>query len=152
MPFRFPRLLGRTNDPPVTTGPVAAGRAARPRGNAGDEPLIAGEDIICISSIDWDFVWQGHQEIMSALAAAGTRVLFVENTGVRAPRLPDLPRLRRRIVNWWRSTRGFHQERERLYVYSPLILPFPYSRLARFVNRLLLVRSLRRWMEAARFQ
>ncbi len=28
-------------------------------------------DIVCISSIDWDFIWQGHQEIMSTLAAAG---------------------------------------------------------------------------------
>jgi hypothetical protein len=27
-------------------------------------------DIICISSIDWDFIWQGHQEIMSTLAAS----------------------------------------------------------------------------------
>src|SRR5438132_1713462 len=39
-------------------------------------------DIVCISSIDWDFIWQGHQEIMSTLAAQGHRVLFVENTGV----------------------------------------------------------------------
>ena len=41
-------------------------------------------DVVCISSIDWDFIWQGHQEIMSTLAAEGQRVLFVENTGVRA--------------------------------------------------------------------
>ena len=36
-------------------------------------------DIICFSSIDWDFIWQGHQEIMSRLAADGHRVLFLEN-------------------------------------------------------------------------
>ena len=45
----------------------------------------APSDILCISSIDWDFIWQGHQEIMSTLAAQGHRVLFLENTGVRAP-------------------------------------------------------------------
>ena len=61
-------------------------------------------DILCISSIDWDFIWQGHQEIMSTLAAEGHRVLFVENTGVRSPNLRDLPRLRQRIRNWWKST------------------------------------------------
>src|SRR5207249_10577232 len=44
-------------------------------------------DILCISSIDWDFIWQGHQEIMSTLASRGHRVLFVENTGVRAPQM-----------------------------------------------------------------
>jgi len=47
-------------------------------------------DIVCVSSIDWDFIWQGHQEIMSTLAASGNRVLFVENTGVRAPSIREL--------------------------------------------------------------
>src|SRR5438128_5918826 len=86
-------------------------------------------DILCIWSIDWDFIWQGHQEIMATLAEAGNRVLFVENTGVRRPRFSDLPRLRHRLRNWWRGVMGFRQERERLFVYSPLVLPFPYSRL-----------------------
>ena len=45
---------------------------------------VHGHDVLCISSIDWDFIWQGHQEIMSTLAAQGHRVLFLENTGVRA--------------------------------------------------------------------
>ena len=108
-------------------------------------------DIVCISSIDWDFIWQSHQEVMSTLAAQGHRVLFVENTGVRRARLSDLPRARRRIRNWWRGTNGFRQERENLFVYSPVVLPFPYSRLARAINRTLLLRSLGRWMRAARF-
>jgi len=43
------------------------------------------QDVVCLSSIDWDFIWQGHQEIMSTLAAQGHRVLFIENTGVRRP-------------------------------------------------------------------
>lgn len=108
-------------------------------------------DIVCISSIDWDFIWQGHQEIMSTLAAQGHRVLFVENTGVRAPRARDLPRLGQRIRNWWRGTKGFREERPRLFIYSPLLLPLPYSRIARTLNRLLLGRALRRWMRATGF-
>jgi uncharacterized SAM-binding protein YcdF (DUF218 family)/glycosyltransferase involved in cell wall biosynthesis len=105
-------------------------------------------DILCISSIDWDFIWQGHQEIMSTLAAEGHRVLFLENTGVRAPRLRDLPRLRQRVRNWSRGTGGFREERPNLFVYSPIVLPLPYSRVARWINRLFLVHSLRRWMRA----
>ena len=108
-------------------------------------------DIVCISSIDWDFIWQGHQEIMATLAGQGHRVLFVENTGVRAPTARDLPRVRQRIRNWWRGTKGFRQERPNLFVYSPLLLPLPYSRLARAVNRFLLSRALRRWMRATGF-
>ncbi|MBI4342347.1 MAG: YdcF family protein [Candidatus Omnitrophica bacterium] len=114
--------------------------------------MLSGRDILCISSIDWDFIWQGHQEIMAALAAAGNRVLFIENTGVRAPRLRDLPRLKRRFLNWRKGTQGFRQERPNLFVYSPMILPFPYSRPARWINRALLLTPLRRWMRAAKFQ
>jgi uncharacterized SAM-binding protein YcdF (DUF218 family)/glycosyltransferase involved in cell wall biosynthesis len=105
-------------------------------------------DVICLSSIDWDFIWQGHQEIMSRLAAGGHRVLFVENTGVRPLRWSDLPRLRQRLRNWRRGTRGFREERPNLFVQSPLVLPFPYSRLARRVNRWMLTRSITRWMTA----
>ena len=107
--------------------------------------------MLCISSIDWDFIWQGHQEIMSTLAAQGHRVLFLENTGVRSPKLRDLPRLRQRIRNWWRSTRGFREERPNLFVYSPIVLPLPYSRIARWINRVLMMQSLRRWMRAVGF-
>ncbi|PYM03874.1 MAG: hypothetical protein DMD82_15995, partial [Candidatus Rokuibacteriota bacterium] len=88
--------------------------------------MLRGRDIVCISSIDWDFIWQGHQQIMSTLAAQGNRVLFIENTGVRPPRLQDFHRLRHRVEQWWRSTKGFRREREDLYVFSPLIVPFPY--------------------------
>jgi uncharacterized SAM-binding protein YcdF (DUF218 family)/glycosyltransferase involved in cell wall biosynthesis len=118
---------------------------------SGEAMTSRGHDVVCISSIDWDFIWQGHQEIMSTLAGEGHRVLFVENTGVRAPTARDLPRLGQRIRNWSRGTKGFREERPNLFVYSPLLIPLPYSRLARAVNRLLLVRALRRWMRAIRF-
>jgi uncharacterized SAM-binding protein YcdF (DUF218 family) len=108
-------------------------------------------DIVCISSIDWDFIWQGHQEIMSRFAADGRRVLFIENTGVRAPNVGDIGRVRSRVRNWWRGTKGFREERPNLFVYSPLIVPLPYSRVARWINRLVLFRPLRRWMRATGF-
>ncbi len=112
---------------------------------------LQGQDIICISSIDWDFIWQGHQEIMSALAERGNRVLFIENTGIRPPSFADLPRLKKRIFNWWRGTKGFRKEQENLFIYSPLVLPFPYSRVARRLNRLILEHPLKSWMRAMGF-
>ncbi len=110
------------------------------------------EDIICISSIDWDFIWQGHQEICSTLARQGNRVLFIENTGVRSPGIRDMGRLRSRIRNYLRGTKGIRKEAPNLYVYSPLALPFPYSRLARMINRRLMLSMIRRWMDAIGFQ
>ena len=112
----------------------------------------AKHDVICIASIDWhDRLWQGHQEIMATLAAQGHRVLFIENTGVRAPTWRDLPRLRRRFLNWWRSTRGFRKEYENLFLYAPCLLPFPYARPARWINRWWILRDVRQWMNAMGF-
>src|SRR5262245_23156276 len=103
-------------------------------------------DVICFSSIDWVPLWQGHHEIAVALAAQGYRVLFVENTGVRRPGLRDMPRLLRRLRNWRRGVRGFRRERDNLMVYSPVLLPFPYSPMACRINRFLLLRALRGWV------
>ena len=54
--------------------------------------MIRNQSIICISSIDWDFIWQGHQEIMSTLAKNGNRVIFIEYTGVRLPGIKEIGR------------------------------------------------------------
>ncbi|MFA5089570.1 MAG: ElyC/SanA/YdcF family protein [Candidatus Omnitrophota bacterium] len=114
--------------------------------------MLKNKNIICISSIDWDFVWQGHQEIMANFAKSGNRVLFIENTGVRTPNFRDIKRLKKRINNWFRSIKGFRQEAENLYVYSPMILPFPYSRFMRWINRALLIKPLKRWIKTMGFR
>ena len=113
--------------------------------------MLTNEDIVCFSSIDWDFNWQGHQEIMRRLAAAGNRVLFVENTGVRSPQFRDYGRLVSRFRNWWRGYKGIRLEENNLYVFSPLILPFPHSRLARWLNKRLLLRLLNSWCRSQKF-
>jgi hypothetical protein len=108
-------------------------------------------NIVCISTIDWDFVWQGHQEIMSTLASQGHRVLFIENTGVRRATIGDLPRLKHRLKNWRRGVKGFRRVMDNLYVYAPVVLPFPYSRIARAFNRAVMAFVLRRWIKTMHF-
>lgn len=87
--------------------------------------MIANKDIIFFSSIEWNFLWQAHQEIASRLAAAGNRVLYIENTGIRSLQLKDSGRVMRRMKNWGRSLHrsGVHQVAENIYVCSPLVLP-----------------------------
>jgi len=113
--------------------------------------MLKHHAIICISSIDWDFLWQAHQEIMSTFAQHGNDVLFIDNTGVRSPRLSDLPRLRHRLRNWRRGIHGFRKEREHLYIYSPLVLPFPYSKIAQWINKRILVSAIHSWMRSVNF-
>jgi len=54
--------------------------------------MLRGLDTLCVSSIDWDFIRQGHQEIIASLAGHGNRVLFVENTSVRPSIVHNLSR------------------------------------------------------------
>ena len=37
-------------------------------------------DILCISSIDWDFIWQGRKQFVSCSAVEPNRVLFIGDT------------------------------------------------------------------------
>jgi glycosyltransferase involved in cell wall biosynthesis len=88
------------------------------------QQMISGRDFVVISSIEWSFLWQGPQEIASRLARAGNRVLYVENTGVRAPRVSDARRVASRIARWaTASSNGLRSVESNLYVSSPLVFP-----------------------------
>jgi len=113
--------------------------------------MLEKQDIICISSIDWDFIWQGHQEIMSRLAQEGNRILFIENTGVRVPGIRDIARIKNRLKNWFSGVYGIREECKNLYVFSPIVLPFPYSRIANLLNYYLTYPVVKKWMEILNF-
>lgn len=91
------------------------------------------------------------QHLAISLIESGHRVLFVENTGVRSPRLTDASRIVARIKNWMKGTRGFFDIRDGLTVFSPLFIPLPYSRFALTINRFLLSNAINKWMRSSRF-
>jgi glycosyltransferase involved in cell wall biosynthesis len=99
--------------------------------------MIRGRDVIFISSIDWDAHWQAPQELALRLSEAGNRVLYLENTGVRAPRLRDTGRIMHRLKRWAGAlgTQGIRQVRPRLWVYAPLVLPPFGSATGKHFNR-----------------
>ncbi len=112
--------------------------------------MLRDANIVCIAGIDWDFNWQVAQEVASAFAASGHRVLFVENTGVRRATLKDLPRLRARVRNWSRSALSALASDRGVDIYSPLLFPLPYSRLACRFNASVMLRRIERWLAADR--
>ena len=99
--------------------------------------MISGQDFVFVSSIEWDFLWQSHQEIAVRLAGAGNRVLYIENTGVRRPKLTDAGRVAARLGNWARSlaSHGVRQVAPNLFVCSPIVLPPFGRRWQRILNR-----------------
>lgn len=108
--------------------------------------MISGRDIVYVSSIEWNFLWQGHQEIARRLAEAGNRVFYLENTGVRAPGVRDVRRVAFRLRRWAGALRsgGVREVAPNVYVCSPLVLPPFGSALRRALNRHLLLRLVRR--------
>jgi glycosyltransferase involved in cell wall biosynthesis len=107
--------------------------------------MITNRDIIFISSIEWDFLWQIHQEIASRLANAGNRVLYIENTGVRTPNLRDAKRVAARLKNSLRSlfSHGVREISPNLHVISPIVLPPFGSSSRRFINRRFLLPKIK---------
>src|SRR5262245_32366663 len=112
--------------------------------------MLRGADIICLSSIDWDFNWQIPQETASAFAGTGNRVLFIENTGVRRTTFGDASRLTRRFRNWARTRGSVRPLGNGIDVHSPLLIPLPYSRAAVLINVRVLLRVIRRWLSVDR--
>ena len=99
--------------------------------------MITGRDIIYLSSIEWNFLWQGHQEIALRLAAAGNRVLYVENTGVRSPGLHEAGRVALRLKRWLGAlnSQGVREVAPNIHVCSPVVLPPFGPRWRREANR-----------------
>ncbi|MDA8233792.1 MAG: glycosyltransferase [Clostridia bacterium] len=102
--------------------------------------------IVCLSAIDWDFLWQRTQEVMSQFAAMGYPVLFIENTGVRVPGLRDIPRIRHRIKKLFQKKDYKKQEQYvNIEMLSPFALPFPYSPIAVQLNAAMLRKKILRF-------
>ena len=108
--------------------------------------MITGRDIVYISSIEWTFLWQVHQEVALRLARAGNRVLYIENMGVRSPGLKDASRILSRLKHWAGSftTRGVREVAPNLYVCSPLVMPPFGSLIRRRINRHFLLPAIGR--------
>jgi glycosyltransferase involved in cell wall biosynthesis len=108
--------------------------------------MITNQDIIFISSIEWNFLWQIHQELASRLAKAGNRILYIENTGVRTPNLRDTRRIVARLKNYVAAlfSRSVREVSPNIYVISPIVLPPFGSPLRRFLNRRFLLPKIKR--------
>jgi glycosyltransferase involved in cell wall biosynthesis len=115
--------------------------------------MLTGQDIIFISSIEWNFVWQGHQEIALRLAAAGNRILYVENTGIRAPGWGDAARIGARVRRWFKTlwTGGVRPVAGNVWVCSPLVLPPFGAGWQRRLNRKVFLPLIRRVVQRLGF-
>jgi len=108
--------------------------------------MLTGRTVVCMSTIEWGFSWQPNQEIMYRLAEAGNRVLFIETTGARNVRLTDWRRLLWRLRFALGASASLERTHPNLLVYSPLVLPFPHSRLTHSLNTRVVFRTVDTWL------
>lgn len=108
--------------------------------------MLSGRDIIFISSVEWNASWQIPQEIALQFAKAGNRVLYIENTGIRAPGLTDTRRIALRLQHWAKSlvSHGVREVSPNIFVASPIVMPPFGPRWQRFINRRLLLPMVKR--------
>lgn len=86
--------------------------------------MLTNKDIVCLSPIDWDFLWQRHQVLMTMFASAGNRVFYVENLHP-SPRITAafIPRALKRLCRIaGRGPQAY--KHESITLISPFVLPF----------------------------
>lgn len=99
--------------------------------------------ILCISPIDWDFLWQRHQIFMTMFAKEGNQVFYLENLNP-SPAF-DLSIFQKILKRAARITlKPNHQNKPKLpniTVITPLIIPGK-NKFAEFINKNILLRLL----------
>lgn len=101
--------------------------------------------IVCFGGVDWEYNRQRPHWVMSGLAERGATVLYIDNLGVRLPRLSDARRVARRLSRWMStSVRPAPEVRPRIRRDAPVVLPVERPRALRSLMRRVLVRRIRR--------
>lgn len=100
------------------------------------EPM-RGQNIVCFAK-DWDEDPTSNNHVMRLLARHN-KVLWLNSISMRSPNLRDP----RDVSKIWRKLKtflggGLREAAPNLWVYTPIVLPFPHSRLAAAANRWIL--------------
>lgn len=110
---------------------------------------LRNRDVVLLATADWEHpFWTNKQHVAQSLADLGQRVFYVESVGLRSPRLEaqDLSRVWRRL---YRGLKPPRRVAERVWVWSPLLIPAPSRSWQRQLNRLMFSLMLdlwRRWL------
>lgn len=101
--------------------------------------MIENQSIICFAN-DWESDPTSKHQIMRILSRSD-RILWVNSIGMRRPSISnsDMSRMWAKLRGWFH---GLTKVNENLYHFTPIVLPFPSSRIARIINRYILKASI----------
>lgn len=91
---------------------------------------LENENIVCISSVDWDPLWTRKQQVMSRLPDTNT-ILYVEPPITLLSPFKDSGMW----AKWGSWFKGIRKLNENIYLYSPPVI-LPFGNKYRLINRL----------------
>lgn len=110
------------------------------------------DSIVMFATADWDNpFWTNKQHMACQLADAGFKVLYIESLGLRKVAIDksDYARIFKRLLKFFKGAR---ETRKNIWVFSPLVIPLHGNALSEFINRYLLVTSIRYFQWKYRFK
>lgn len=111
---------------------VAPQTGCEPIGQSAQPGAMVGQSIVCFAK-DWEEDPTSNNHIMRLLAR-NNRVLWLNSIATRTPNLRsgrDLSKIWRKLVSFFR---GPKHVADHLWVYTPVVLPFPHNRVATRLN------------------
>jgi glycosyltransferase involved in cell wall biosynthesis len=101
---------------------------------------VRGENIVCFAK-DWAEVPTSNHHVMIELAK-NNRVLWLNSLATRTPKLGSSRDMGKIVQKLGEFGRGPVRMAHDLWVFTPLVLPFPHVEAARIVNRRILAATL----------
>lgn len=98
--------------------------------NNFSQTSLENQDIICISSVDWDPIWTRKQQVMSRLPESN-RILYVEPPISLLSPFKD-PACWKKWKTW---SQGLRRWSKNIYLYSPPVV-LPFGNIYEFINRI----------------
>ena len=102
---------------------------------------LRGENVICFAK-DWNEEPTSNNHVMSELARHN-RVLWLNSVSTRTPKLTSKRDIKKIFAKMAKFVRGAEEVKPNLWVYTPLVIPLPHSRVAAVLNRWILRLTLR---------
>jgi len=103
--------------------------------------MLQGENIVCFAK-DWSEDPTSNNHVMKLLAR-DNRVLWMNSIATRAPSLTSRRDLGKIVTKLKSFVKGPITVEDQMDIYTPIVLPFPHSRLAGRINEQILKQSLR---------
>src|SRR4051812_37707100 len=118
----------------VNSLPLPKARASAPAVSAPSKMI--GQNIICFAK-DWSETPTSNNHVMMELAKTN-KVVWLNSIATRAPSLTsgrDIKKIFKKLGSFFRGKRHI---KDNLYVYTPIVIPLPHSKVATILNRMIL--------------